>query len=98
MAAAAWSPADIALLDAGIPQPTHGIKRRAQLNSKSHLLHILGSFLQWTLLDLFEKAEQPELVRVGVVWQVDWAADAPFVRIAPGGEAWVPQVSEGCGQ
>ncbi|GAB4817949.1 hypothetical protein N2152v2_004995 [Parachlorella kessleri] len=49
---------------------------------------------QWTLLDLFEKAAQPSLLRVGVGWQVDWARDAGFVRIAPGGEAWLPQVRQ----
>lgn len=37
---------------------------------------------QWTLRDLFKQADAPELVHVGVVWQVDAVEDAAFVRIA----------------
>lgn len=37
---------------------------------------------QWTLADLFAKAAEPDLLSVGVVWQVDWEQDSHFVRIA----------------
>ena len=37
---------------------------------------------QWTMRDLFRQAGEPELVTVGVVWQIDAVADAPFVRVA----------------
>jgi hypothetical protein len=39
---------------------------------------------QWTLRDLFVKAAHPARVFVGVVWQVNPAADADFVRMAGG--------------
>ncbi|KAL0023769.1 hypothetical protein WJX77_003977 [Trebouxia sp. C0004] len=37
---------------------------------------------QWTVCDLFKQADAPELVHVGVVWQVDAVEDAAFVRVA----------------
>ncbi len=37
---------------------------------------------QWTICDLFKQADAPELVHVGVVWQVDAVEDAAFVRVA----------------
>ena len=37
---------------------------------------------QWTMRDLFRQAEEPGLVTVGVVWQIDAVADAAFVRVA----------------
>ena len=37
---------------------------------------------QWTICDLFKQAQAPELVTVGVVWQVDAVEDAVFVRVA----------------
>ena len=37
---------------------------------------------QWTISDLFKQADAPELVHVGVVWQVDAVEDAAFVRVA----------------
>ena len=36
---------------------------------------------QWTIWDLFKQAEQPDLVTVGVVWQIDAVEDASFVRV-----------------
>ncbi|KAL0031913.1 hypothetical protein WJX79_004937 [Trebouxia sp. C0005] len=37
---------------------------------------------QWTICDLFKQADAPELVHVGVVWQIDAVEDAAFVRVA----------------
>ena len=37
---------------------------------------------QWTVCDLFKQAGEPELVNVGVVWQIDAVEDASFVRVA----------------
>lgn len=37
---------------------------------------------QWTVCDLFKQAHHPQLVTVGVVWQIDAVEDAAFVRVA----------------
>ena len=56
---------------------------------------------QWTLRDLFIKAAHPERVFVGVVWQIEPAADAGFARMAGGSktaqylsQVWWPQVAQ----
>jgi hypothetical protein len=46
---------------------------------------------QWTLADLFAKAAHPELLRVGVVWQLELPADAAMLRLA-GEQRWLSQV------
>jgi len=37
---------------------------------------------QWTMCDLFKQADAPDVVTVGVVWQIDAVEDAAFVRVA----------------
>ncbi|KAL4859532.1 [Skp1-protein]-hydroxyproline N-acetylglucosaminyltransferase [Chlorella vulgaris] len=46
---------------------------------------------QWTLADLFAKAAHPELLRVGVVWQLELPADAAMLRLA-GEQRWLGQI------
>ena len=50
---------------------------------------------QWTIRDLFKQADAPELVHVGVVWQVDAVEDAAFVRVA-GADKRHRQVQQHC--
>lgn len=50
---------------------------------------------QWTIRDLFKQADAPELVHVGVVWQVDAVEDAAFVRVA-GADKRHRQVRQHC--
>ena len=47
---------------------------------------------QWTMRDLFQKAEVPQNVHIGVVWQLDRETDAAFMRLA-GEQRWMPQVA-----
>ncbi|GIL69568.1 hypothetical protein Vretifemale_495 [Volvox reticuliferus] len=50
----------------------------------------------WTLHSLFSKADHPERVRVGVVWQIDPVKEATFVGVAGAlrHPEWLRQVSQ----
>ncbi|GLI62639.1 hypothetical protein VaNZ11_005305 [Volvox africanus] len=51
---------------------------------------------RWTLHSLFSKAEHPERVRVGVVWQIDPVTEAGFVGVAGARThpEWLRQISQ----
>ncbi|GIL48603.1 hypothetical protein Vafri_5080, partial [Volvox africanus] len=51
---------------------------------------------RWTLHSLFSKADHPERVRVGVVWQIDPVTEAEFVGVAGARKhpEWLRQISQ----
>eukprot|EP00887_Chlorella_sp_A99_P005631 scaffold1.g5631.t1 len=65
------------------PEPAPGA---GAVTRPRHIFVSIASYrdseTQWTLADMFARAAQPELIRVGIVWQVNWQQDSAFVRIA----------------
>ena len=57
-----------------------------QITRPGHIFVSIAAYrdpeCQWTMHSLFRQADKPEQVCVGVVWQVDAAEDAAFVRVA----------------
>ena len=81
--------------DTYMPQPAHASDRdnqngaavpQRQISKPGSIFVSIAAYrdpeCQWTMHNLFQQADVPDLVCVGVVWQIDAVEDAAFVRLA----------------
>ena len=88
------APAADPSVDSSTPQTTatandtqHGAAApQRQITRPGHIFVSIAAYrdpeCQWTMHSLFQQADKPDQVCVGVVWQIDAVEDAAFVRVA----------------